>query len=236
MAAAGVTAEDLAARVESDPKTVRRWLNEDRLPHVATRARVAQEFGREQSYLWPALLRREPAGASVGVPELVHLWGARSQVPADLWATTLAQARERIEVLVYAAAFLIDTHRLPDHVQRLSAAGGSARILLGDPDAPLLAQRGVDEGLPNVPARAASAQEYLAGVRGLPGVQLRLHATPLYVSLVRGDDTLLVNLHTHGVPAKDSPVMQLVKVPDGRLFPYYEAAFERVWQLGRDVP
>lgn len=226
---------DLAARIGTDPKTVERWITQGRRPHPGTRAHVAQVLERDETYLWPELLA-DPRTQAVSQAELVALWPARSLVPADVWSTLLGQARERVEVLVYAAGFLFDTHQLPTHLERVSSAGGTSRLLLGDSSSPALEQRGRDEGLPNVPGRAASALEYLGAAARLPGVQVRLHATPLYVSLVRVDDTILANLHTHGIPAKDSPVMQLTKVPGGQLFAYYEAAFDRVWEQAKPVP
>jgi len=69
--------------------------------------------------------------------------------------------------------------------------GGTSRKVLGDSASPVLVQRGIDEGLPNVPGRAASALEYLGAAKDLPGVQVRLHETALYASLYRFDDTLM---------------------------------------------
>lgn len=234
MAARQLTNAALAARIGVDPKSVERWVARGRLPHSPTRLAVAAVLGHDETYFWPALLGEERTLGTASA-ELVQVWPARSAVPGDVWEALIAQTGERLEVLVYAAAFLTDAHALPDVLRKLSARGGAARILLGDSADPLLAQRGVDENLPNLPGRAASALEYLGDIPSLPGIQVRLHATPLYVSLFRFADTLMVNTHTHGVPAKDSPVLQLVKVAGGPLFAYYEQAFERVWEAGRSV-
>ncbi|MFG1955129.1 Scr1 family TA system antitoxin-like transcriptional regulator [Micromonospora sp. NPDC048830] len=61
MAAAGATAESLAAQIGVDPKTVARWANPGRIPQSRHRAQVAAVLGREIADLWPdALRRREP--------------------------------------------------------------------------------------------------------------------------------------------------------------------------------
>lgn len=234
MASRQLTNAALAERVGVDPKSVERWITQDRMPHSPTRLAAARVLGYDETYFWPALLGEERMVGTASA-ELVQVWPARSTVPGDVWEALIAQTGNRLEVLVYAAAFLIETHGLPQVLRQLSDRGGAARILLGDSADPLLAQRGVDENLPNLPGRAASALEYLGDVPALPGIQVRLHATPLYVSLFRFADTLMVNAHTHGVPAKDSPVLQLAKVPGGALFHYYEQAFDRVWAAGRTV-
>ena len=69
----------------------------------------------------------------------------------------------------------------------------------------------------------------------LPGVQVRTHQTTLYASQFRFDDSMLVNNHTYGSWAAQSPVLHLRRVPGGPLFSYYNRAFERVWATGEPV-
>ena len=57
-----------------------------------------------------------------------------------------------------------------------------------------------------------------------PGIAVRLHGTTLYNSLYRYDDHLLVNTHTYGVAAGQSPVLHLRRSPGGRLFDHYMGA------------
>lgn len=235
MTAADVSAADLAARVGSDPKTVSRWVTQGRQPHPSTRARVARELGRDETYLWPELLSGPRAISSTG-SELVQMWPTRSMVEPDVWRAVMGQAREHLSVLVYAGGFLVEALGLPELIRDAVARGAQVRLLLGDPDAEILEARGIEEGLPSLPGRARSAAEYLAPIaRELEAVEIRLHATPLYVSLVGADDSWLVNTHTYGVPAKDSPVFHFQRVPAGRMVPYYDAAFERVWATGRPL-
>ncbi|MDG4833100.1 Scr1 family TA system antitoxin-like transcriptional regulator [Solwaraspora sp. WMMD1047] len=58
IAQAGETAESLALRVNVDPKTVGRWVSEDRIPHPRSRAAVAKALGRDPAEFWPAPFRR----------------------------------------------------------------------------------------------------------------------------------------------------------------------------------
>lgn len=229
--AAGLTRAQLAETVEVDPKSVERWITQGRLPRAATRLRVASVVGAEETYLWPALVERPGSGAPA---EIVQVWPSRDVVPGHVWQNLVDNTRERLDVLVFSGGFLVETFRLGERIAAVSAAGGRVRIALGDPLSPVVAERGIAEGLPSLPNRAASTSEYLAGVRDLPGVEVRVHDTPLYVSIYVFDDELLVNPHTHGLPAKDNPVLHLRAAPGaGGLADYYRDAFERVWDVAR---
>ena len=234
MNAAGLTPQRLAEQVEVDPKSVERWLSQGRVPHARTRVAVARALGQTEMHLWPALRGSSPAIAA-SAAELTELWPSRDQIPGEVWRSLVNETRSRLEVLVYAGGFIVEVFRLVDRVAELSEAGGTVRILLGDPESEQVVQRGIDEGLPSLPGRAASTLEYLGPVRDLPGVEIRLHSAPLYVSIYRFDDLLMVNPHTHGLPAKDNPVLQLKRLPEGQIFDYYQAAFDRVWDGARPV-
>jgi hypothetical protein len=67
------------------------------------------------------------------------------------------------------------------------------------------------------------------------GIEIRLHATTLYASIYRADDVMLVNTHVYGAPAAHSPVMQVQRVPEGRLFAHYAQSYERVWDQARPL-
>ena len=49
----------------------------------------------------------------------------------------------------------------------------------------------------------------------LPGVQVRTHQTTLYASQFRFDDSMLVNNHTYGSWAAQSPVLHCAAFPAG---------------------
>ena len=77
---------------------------------------------------------------------------------------------------------------------------------------------------------------YLDGVDQVDGVQVRGHSTTLYNSIYRFDDKMLVNAHTFGAAAVESPVLQIHRVPSGRLFDHYMRSFERVWAASAPIP
>jgi transcriptional regulator with XRE-family HTH domain len=235
LAAAGLTQPALAERIQVDPKSVERWITQDRLPHATTRARVAQVLGREETYFWPSLLSTAQS-RSATQSELVQFWPSRSAVPGDVWRSLFREAITQLDILVYAGNFLIEAYDLVETVRSKSAAGTNFRILLGDPRSEAVRVRGREEGLPSIVDRCRSSLDYLRTTAALPGVQIRTHTTTLYVSHYRFDDTMLINNHTYGAYAAQSPVIHLQRVPGGQLFSYYDAAFERVWATGEPVP
>jgi transcriptional regulator with XRE-family HTH domain len=232
--AADMTQAALAHAVGVDAKSVERWITRDRQPHPRTRTAVGRVLGFDETYFWPALLG---SGASLGAAraELVQVWPSRSDVPAEVWRALLDQTTQQLDVLVYAGGFLVESLRLGDILRDKSAQGVQVRLLLGDPRSSAVRQRAVEEGLATLPERCVSTLEYLAGVRGLTGVAIRTHGTTLYASQFRFDDTLLVNTHTYGSWAARSPVQQYHRVPGGRLFDYYAAGFDRVWDVATPV-
>lgn len=231
IAESGHSLETLASEMAVDPKTVSRWIS-GRVPHARSRIRMAQLLGRDEHYLWPGAMPEAAAGG--GSAEVVTIWPTRNSVPAEVWAQVLT-AEEHLDMLVYAGGLAVEAYGLIPRLTHLSAAGGQGRLLLGDPDSEAVIRRGVDEGLPSLPHRARSTVEYLSAVLPLPGVELRVHDVPLYVSIYRGDSDMLVNLHTHGLPALQNPMLHLRQVEGEPLFDYYAAAFDRVWRLGRPV-
>jgi hypothetical protein len=60
--------------------------------------------------------------------------------------------------------------------------------------------------------------------------EIRLHRTVLYDSIYRADERIIVNLHAHGVPAADAPVVHIHQSAGNDMFASYLASFERVWQ------
>lgn len=234
LTAAEITQSTLAERIEVDPKSVERWITQDRVPHANTRARVARLLAQDETYFWPQLLDTSETKNATEA-ELVQIWPTRSVVPADVWRTLLRQTHSQLDVLVYSGGFLVESFDLVDVIGAKAAAGTHIRILLGDPQAENVRSRGREEGLPTLPQRCTSTAEYLAEVAHLDGVSIRIHQTVLYASQFRFDDAMLINPHTYGSYAARSPVHHLKRVPGGQLFTYYDQAFERVWATGKPL-
>jgi hypothetical protein len=148
---------------------------------------------------------------------------------------TIDDAKEHIDVLVFAGLFLPDGHPELAKVLIAKAEQGTAiRLALGDPDSEAVRLRGQEEHIgEGVAARIRLSLAYLDEAIRAPGVDLRLHATTLYNSIYRLDGAMLVNIHAYGFPAAQSPVLHLRRLPGGSLFGHYQASFERVWAQAR---
>ena len=226
----GKTTTDMAALVEVDPKTVARWIETGRLPHRRHRFRVARILELEEAELWPQLL--ETGGRlSRSDAELVGFYPQRGAVPGDVWRDLIYSAADRIEVLVYAGLFLVDSFpEFPRKLRGAAEAGLKVRLLFGDPESETVAWRGREEGInEHLAARVRLSLTYMQPLIGVAGIEVRQHETVLYNSIYRFDDEMLVNTHVVGSPAPQNPVLHLRRTPDGQLFEHYLGSFDRVW-------
>lgn len=227
---AGLSVQQLSERVGVDPKTIDRWIISGRLPHRTNRQRIAAALRVDESYLWPDALSDSQVRAASGA-EIIDVYPNRGAVPTALWASLIENARERVDVLAFAASFLHDT--IPDLSQTMLAKAGAGvqiRILLGDPDAASVAVRGEEEGIGSSLAdRCRLSWKYLRPLLDTDGVEARMHAATVYASIFRFDDDVLVNHHLYGAPACNSPVLHLRRLQGGRLVENVTASFERTW-------
>lgn len=230
--ARGWRPSDLADRVQVDTKTVERWIQTGRVPHRTTRWSVAQALDVDELTIWPEIADQQCTRAA-SQAELVAVYPNRGQVPPALWTSMIRDAAESISLLVYAGLFWFDAHAdLCDLLKARADAGVRVRLALGDPDAPAIAARGVEEGI-DMAARTRLTLGLIGPIVGHPGIEVRLHATTLYASLYRADDLLLANTHVLGSPALHSPVLHLQRIPGGQMFDHYTASFERAWAIAR---
>ena len=103
----GISTDDIATKLDVDPKTVERWVTQGRAPYRKHRSRVAALLRETERYLWPEAL--DPQGAAaVDESELVKLYAHRNDVPHELWSRLLNSATARIDVLVYVGMFLTE--------------------------------------------------------------------------------------------------------------------------------
>ena len=195
--------DDVAARLGVDPKTVRRWLN-GRVPYPHNRAAIAELVGADEAELWPdagGLL-----AARVRPEELGTVYPHRWAVPREVWVRLFESAEREIAILAYSALFLAEDAGI---LQILAAKGRAAvtvRIALGDPDGPNVAEHDKEEGIGDtMAARIRTALLLYRPLGTVQNIEIRLHRTVLYNSIYRADDQLLVNQHTHGIPAAQAP-------------------------------
>ncbi|MFI1430897.1 MULTISPECIES: XRE family transcriptional regulator [Streptomyces] len=236
MAAGGWTHATLAARAQVDPKSVERWVNLGRTPRRATALLAAETLGEDVHALWPAL--RQARSARAVSSELVALYDQRADVPVSTFTDMLAEARENIDVLVYAAVFLHEGFpRLNDLLRERAAEGCSVRIALGDAESANVRQRGEEERFGHgIESRCRLALMHYRPLLGVPGIEIRTHETTLYNSIYRADDQLLANAHVWGVNAYGAPVWHLRRNGDGGIFDTYAQSFDAVWTTAKPVP
>jgi hypothetical protein len=227
----------LSEHLAVDPKTVERWIAQERIPHRRHRLATAARLGVDDAYLWPGT-EQDARNQSATRAEFTDVYPNRGAVPASLWLELIDSATEAIDLLAFAASFLHDT--IPDLDQLLidkAHSGVPVRLLFGEPTSAAVELRGKEEGIGDLlSARCRLTWTYLKDVLATPGVDGRAHGSTLYASLFRFDDRLLVNAHVYGAPANHSPVYAITRVPGGRLFANYMTSFERTWATAAPVP
>ncbi|MGW6009727.1 XRE family transcriptional regulator [Streptomyces sp. NPDC055210] len=235
MAAGGWTHESLAKKAEVNTKSVERWVNLGRVPRQATAVRAAELLDEDVHALWPAL--RQARKARSVSSELVALYPQRAELPIAAYVDVIGQARERIDVLVYAAVFLHEAYpRWNQLLTQRAAEGCVIRVALGDADSEAVQQRGEEERYGHgIESRCRLALMHYRPLLQVPGVEIRTHATTLYNSIYRADDQMLVNGHVFGVNAYGAPVWHLRKAEDNGMFDTYAQSFDAVWDTAKPV-
>ena len=232
----GMTPAVVAERIGVDPKTVERWIVQDRTPYPKHRYTIAAMVEEGESYLWPKALSTERSVA-IAQSELVTIYPRRSTVPSDLWQRLLDRATMQIGLLAYGGLFLQEL--IPDLTRTLIAkaeAGAKVEVLLGDPDSVQVNERGRDEGIgDSMPGKIRNTLAFYEPMRGHRTAAVLYHDTVLYNSIYRFDDEMLVNTHLFGHPAAHAPILYLRRLAGGDLFDTYVASYERVRARSRDV-
>jgi hypothetical protein len=225
--------DDIAARLDVDPKTVRRWI-EGRVPYPANRTALAALLSTNEADLWPEA--SGPLAPRTRPDELKTVYPHRWAIPRETWVRFFSSAEHEIGILAYSALFLAEDAGLLHLLADKGRQGVKVRIVLGDPDSPHVAERGAEEGIGY--AMAAKVRNALALYRPLyavPNVELRLHTAVLYNSIYRADGQLLVNQHTYGTSAAQAPTFHLHKIDGSDMATSYIESFSRVWSLSKPL-
>lgn len=225
LAEARLRETDVATALGVDPKTVQRWLT-GRVPHPRHRWAVADLLQTDERDLWPDL---DGIGGQL-YREIKASYPHRGAVPRTTWRQLFACAEREIGILVYAALFLAEDVELTRLLAEKARTGVTVRLLLADPDAARVAERGAEEGIGTaVASRVHNALALFRPLLSTEGVEVRQHETVLYNSIFRADDEMLINPQIHGVAAAYAPVLHLRRVESGGMFDTYADSFERVW-------
>ncbi len=224
---ARLSEEDVAARLQVDPKTVRRWL-EGRVPYLRHRWALAGLVDVDEADLWPEV--RAALAARSRPPEITRIYPTSQAVPRAAWLSLFGSAVHEIGILACSGLFLAQDAGILHALAGRAQAGVRIRICLRDPDGPFAAERGSRPGAGDATAAEIHDAVVLYGqLRESSGVEIRLHRAALYNSMYRADDQLLVSQHAYGIPDARAPVLHLRPVEDGDLIIAYFESFERIW-------
>jgi hypothetical protein len=225
--------DDVAAHLDVDPKTVRRWLS-GRVPYPSSRAALADLVGEDEADLWPEA--GGPLSGRSRPEELAAVYPHRWAIPRDVWTRFFESAEHEIGVLAYSALFLAEDAGLLGIIADKASRGVRVRIALGDPDCAAVAQRGRDEGIGDaMSAKVRNALTLYRPLTGIEHIELRLHEAILYNSIYRADDQLFVNQHAYGIPAARSPVFCYRESASGDIAAAYADSFESVWMSAKSM-
>lgn len=218
---ARLTDDDVAARLQVDPKTVRRWL-EGRVPYLRHRWALALLVGVEESDLWPQL-RSSPSRPS----EVVSVYAHRDLVPPWTWLRLFTSARREIGVLADNGLLLADDSIILEALAKRAMTDVRVRVCL-----PEFTESGVSDAV----AENSAITPQVARIRNALGrAEFRLHRIRGYNSLCYADRQLFVFQHVYGIPAGRAPVLQLHGDPDQEMITAYLSSFEQIWTSARPV-
>jgi transcriptional regulator with XRE-family HTH domain len=224
---ARLSEDDVAARLQVDPKTVRRWL-EGRVPYLRHRWALTGLLDADEADLWPEV--RAAITARSRPAEIKAIYANRHALPRDAWLSLFGSAEREISILACSGLFLAREPGVLDVLAERGQDGVPVRICLCDPDGPNAAERDTGEGTGD--AAVVGIREALALFGQLPdsaGVEIRLHQAVLYSSIGQADDQLLVSQHVYGIADERAPVLYLRSTDDGDLVATYLDAFDRIW-------
>jgi transcriptional regulator with XRE-family HTH domain len=225
MLRARLSEEDVAARLQVDPKTVRRWL-EGRVPYLRHRWVLASLLDADEADLWPEV--RVALAARSRPAEIKAVYPSREAMPRQAWPSLFRSAKEEIGILALSGLLLAKEPGVLGALGDRARAGAQVRICLRNPETPIVAERANDESAAD--AEVAAIRQALALFGGLPAnTRIRLHSAVLYNSIYRADNQLLVTQHVYGIPAEREPVLHLRSGSAGDIAATYLGVFERIW-------
>ena len=224
---ARLSEDDVAARLQVDPKTVRRWL-EGRVPYLRYRWVLTGLLDTDEADLWPEV--RAAITARSRPAEIKAIYPNRQAMPREAWLSLFGSAVREIGILACSGLFLATEPGVLDMLADRARDGVRVRICLHDPDKPAAAEGSAREDASHASAtRIRGALALFGQLRASGGVEIRLHRAVLYNSIYRADDQLLVSQHAYGIADERAPVLYLRSAADGDLATTYLDAFDHRW-------
>ncbi len=217
---ARLSEEDVAARLQVDPKTVRRWL-EGRVPYPRHRWLLTAVLGLDEADLWPQI------GASRSrPPEVQAVYPHLEDLPRETWLHLFGRAHERIDIHVGSALFLATDPQVMAVLAERAVAGVKERICLQVPN---LLDVGPHGSFVASPRHTAKALARFDSLRHGGDVEVRVHDEELTNFIYRSDDECLVTQNIYGISASRAPVIYLRRTKGNDLFGSYLNSFEGRW-------
>jgi lambda repressor-like predicted transcriptional regulator len=234
---AGISVDQLAAEIDADPKTVRRWIA-GREPRRFYRTRVARRLGTTEAELWPDLDLRVEGRDERG--EILAAYAHANDLTAPDWRPLLTAATRQIDLLDLTLAEVLPSPGTPELLAEKAQAGCEVRLLLSAPDSAhlALADSELDEdiSLLDIPASAREVERSLAiaaPLTAIDAVEVRTFIAGRFNTILRFDDEMLVALHLYATPTDRAPLLHLKRHSDHGLFEQFAGHFDQVWQDGR---
>lgn len=232
--AQNMTIQQLAEKIEVNPKTVERWITQGKVPYRRHQYATASVLNVAVTTLWDDT-RSLDSATDLSKAEIVTVYPHRHVVPTDQWREMCERAKERIDILVYAGIGLAEDPRFLS-VLKAKSKSVAIRVLMGDPACEAVIRRGIDEGHRIMDGKIRnSLVNYRPLFTSHPEITFRLHDTVLYNSIYRVDDEMLVNTHVYGIGAYLAPVLHLRRLPGGGLFDTFANSVQQTWEGARPV-
>jgi transcriptional regulator with XRE-family HTH domain len=227
---ARLTEEDVAAHLQVDPKTVRRWL-EGRVPYLRHRWALAALVGLDETDLWPHLRRTRSRP-----DEVQAIYPHLDAVPEEVWLRLFGSAEREIGILADVPEPIAEHPRVLAALAERVASGVRVRICLIDLETAVAAQHWtVYAGSTALAANSHRALLSLASLRKEGQVEIRLHQAIVYSAIYYADDELLVSQHVHGIPPRRAPGLHLRRTPENGMTDAYLGSFGLAWARARPL-
>jgi hypothetical protein len=221
---------DVAARLDVDPKTVRRWL-EGRLPQTRHRWALADLLKLNATDLWPEL-RTRPSRPG----ELLAVYPHRTSVQCEAWRNLFSSAEHEISILDYSSLFLAEDADIIRIFAEKARTGVRVRIALSDPDWPPVTECSAQEVTANTLAtEIRNALISYQALRHVDGIEIRFHQGVLYNSIYRADSELFVSQSVYGIPISEGPTLHLHHYSLNDLAATYLNSFDNLWGGSRSM-
>ena len=220
---ARLTEEDVAAGLQVDPKTVRRWL-EGRVPYLRHRWVIAAMVGADETDLWPQL-----RAARARPDEVIAIYPHRDTVPREVWLRMFGSAQHQIGILDEADSPLGADRPIFAALAKQARSGITIRVCMRVPDEGAAGQGFDPQSGGGFTASVRDSVATYTPLREEGDVEVRLCQGTVYNSVYYADDQLLVTQRLYGVPVRSAPTLHLERVEGNDIAAAYYDAFAIAW-------